>query len=122
MRSSRHILIADDDDGVRALLARIVVRLYPTISISAVNDGTDALVLYGQYGADLLLTNFDMPLLNGLDLIRALRIRGETLPIIMISAQPEIEQQALTMGATRFIVKPFGVPLITQFITDLLPL
>ncbi|MFP4436961.1 MAG: response regulator transcription factor [Chloroflexaceae bacterium] len=122
MRSSRHVLIADDDDGVRALLARIVVRIYPAISVSAVNDGTEALLLYGQHGADLLLTNFNMPIMDGLDLVRALRTRGETLPIIMISAEPGIEQQALSIGVTRFLLKPFGVSRITRTITDLLPL
>jgi two-component system chemotaxis response regulator CheY len=122
MRSSRHVLIADDDDAVRALLARIVVRTYPAISVSAVNDGTEALLLYGQREVDLLLTNFNMPIMDGLGLVHALRTRGETLPIIMISAEPGIEQQALSIGVTRFLLKPFGVSRITRTITDLLPL
>src|SRR3712207_3950138 len=59
-----HVIVADDDDGVRAFIARVVVRTYPAVTLSAVRDGLDALLLFDQRGADLLITNNDMPRLN----------------------------------------------------------
>ena len=116
-----HIIIADDAADVRALIARVVARLYPAVTISAVNDGLDALQRYEQQGADLLIADYDMPRLNGLDLVRTLRARQVTIPIVMVSALPTSEQQALAAGATRFVVKPFSISQLTQILTTLLP-
>lgn len=121
MRSSRHIIIADDDDGIRALLARIIVRLYPVIAISAVNDGVDALAAYARHPADLLITNLDMPRMNGLDLVSTLRTGQAPLPIVMVSADISIEQQALAAGVNRFVAKPFRINQISKAVTELLP-
>ena len=61
MLPAYHILIADDDASVRALIARIVARAYPSVTISSVPDGLDALQIYDQRGADMLITNNAMP-------------------------------------------------------------
>ncbi len=115
-----HIIIADDEDSIRSLLVRVVTRQYPTATISAVPDGAAALGLYDQQGADLLLTNNLMPGITGLELIRILRARQATLPILMVSASA-FEQQALAAGATRFLAKPFSVPNLLLALTSLLP-
>lgn len=120
MRPPYHIIIADDDDGIRAVVARVVVRLYANVYVSAVRDGADALMVYGQRGADLVITNNDMPHLNGLDLVHILRSRQVTIPIVMISGDVGIEQQALATGVTEFLAKPFSVTQLAQVLTRLL--
>jgi len=67
-----------------------------------------------------LLTNNLMPGITGLELIRILRARQATLPILMVSASA-FEQQALAAGATRFLAKPFSVPNLLLALTSLLP-
>jgi two-component system, NarL family, capsular synthesis sensor histidine kinase RcsC len=122
MPSSYHVIIADDDAVMRSLIEHIVVRIYPTATISAANNGVEALLVYDQRGADLLITNYDMPALNGLMLVETLRVqRQATLPIVMVSANPAIERQALAVGVTRFLAKPFTVTQLTQVLTGLLP-
>jgi DNA-binding response OmpR family regulator len=117
-----HVIIADDDDGVRGIIARVVVRTYPAVSISALRDGQDALDLYDQRGADLLITNNDMPRVNGLELLEALRIhRQATLPIIMISADASVAPRARLLGVTRFVAKPFALGELVQVLSSVLP-
>jgi CheY-like chemotaxis protein len=121
MTPAYHVIIADDDDSIRAVIARVVVRAYSSVTISAVSDGLDALLIYEQRGADLVITNNGMPVLSGLSLIEQLRLRSATLPIVMVSADATIEQRALALGASRFLVKPFAVAQLAQTITNLLP-
>ncbi len=121
MPASPHVIIADDHDAVRALVARIVVRIYPSVRLVAVTNGAEALDAYNQRGADLVITNQDMPVLRGLDLIRALRAQQATIPILMLSSDPKVEPLARAAGATRFLLKPFTIPVLRQVLIDLLP-
>src|SRR6266545_2179064 len=116
-----HVIIADDDAAVRTVITRIVKRTYPAVIVSAVSDGMDALLVYDQQGADLVITNQTMRHLSGLDLIAALRARQATIPIILISGDSAHEQPALAAGATLFVAKPFNRIDLVQQLTRLLP-
>ncbi len=119
MRPFPHVLIVDDEDAIRSLLARIVARTYPTVHVSLANDGVDALRAFDYDPADLVLTNYDMPRMNGLALVQAIRTRSASVPIIMISADPTIA--AAASGVTAFIAKPFRPRDIQQALVALLP-
>jgi CheY-like chemotaxis protein len=122
MALSRHVIIAEDDAGIQAIIARVVVRTYPMVSVSALANGLDALLLYDQRGADLLITNHDMPGLSGLSLVEMLRVlRKATLPIIMVSADSSLQQRAFALGMNEFLVKPFTLEQLVQALTRLLP-
>ncbi|MBC8075610.1 MAG: response regulator [Chloroflexales bacterium] len=102
-------------------MARIVVRIYAAVDVSAVSTGTYALAVYTQRGADLLITDNRMPGLNGLDLIRVLRGQQATLPIIMVAGNGTTEPLAYAAGATAFVAKPFTVQQLVQLLTQVLP-
>jgi CheY-like chemotaxis protein len=121
MPAAYHVIIADDDAAIRALIARVVARTYTRVTISAVPDGLDALLIYQQRGADLVITNHEMPILSGLSLIERLRVLSVTLPIIMVSAHPSAESQAHTVGVTHFLLKPFLIAQLVQLLTRILP-
>jgi CheY-like chemotaxis protein len=121
MPAAYHVIIADDDPAIRSLIARVVVRTYPLVMISAVSDGLDALLLYQQVGADLVITNHQMPVLSGLSLTERLRVLSATLPIIMVSAHPSVESRARAVGVTHFLVKPFLIPELIHLLTSVLP-
>jgi CheY-like chemotaxis protein len=122
MPAAYHIVIADDDAAIRSLIARVVARTYDRVTISAVPDGLDALLIYQQGGADLVITNHQMPVLSGLSLIERLRVLSATLPIIMVSAHPSVEPQARAVGVTHFLLKPFPITELVQLLTSVLPL
>jgi len=116
-----HVIIADDDAGIRSLISRIVVRTYALVTVSAVSDVLDALGIYQQRGADLVITNQEMPCVSGLSLIRRLRLLSMTLPIIMISAHQSVEPQARAVGVTHFLLKPFHIVDLVARLTSVLP-
>jgi DNA-binding response OmpR family regulator len=121
MSAAYHVIIADDDAAIRSLVAHIVSRTYDRVIISAVPDGLDALGIYQQRGADLVITNHQMPFLSGLSLIERLRVLSSTLPIIMLSAHPSVEPQARAVGVTQFLTKPFHFTQLVQILTSVLP-
>lgn len=116
-----HIIIADDTDSIRGIVARVVARMYPAVRISAVTDGQDALDIFQSEGADLLITNNDMPRLDGITLVQRMRAISATLPIIMISGNANLAPTAMAAGVTRFVSKPFTVGQLTQVLAQLLP-
>ena len=122
MPSTAHILIAEDHAVVRDLLTTIVARTYPTCTITAVANGAEALAVYDERGADLLITDFAMPIMTGLSLTKALRARQATIPILVISMNTTIAEVLLDAGANRFLPKPFSFTALQQTLIDLLPL
>jgi two-component system, NtrC family, response regulator AtoC len=106
-QSAPHVIIADDDPGVRAIIAYIIQQTYPAATITSAYDGMEALDAYDQRGADIVVTNQTMPRLSGLELIAALRARQASLPIIMVSGETSHAPIALASGAARFVAKPF---------------
>jgi CheY-like chemotaxis protein len=116
-----HILIADDNDNVRAFLARAVARIYPTAQLTIVPNGAAALAAFGTHPADLIITNARMPVLMGLDLVRTLRARHETVPILVLSADERLGPDALAAGADRFLAKPLALDAFRETLLALLP-
>ena len=122
MPSTAHILIAEDHAVVRDLLTTIVARMYPTYTITVVDNGAEALAVYDERGADLLITDFAMPIMTGLSLTKALRARQATIPILVVSMNTAIAEVVLHAGANRFLPKPFSFTALQQTLIDLLPL
>jgi two-component system, chemotaxis family, chemotaxis protein CheY len=118
--TSSHIIIVDDQSGVRGVLARVVARTYPAVTITALGNGLEALQVFEKHGCDLLITNYQMPGLTGLELISEIRARSSSLPIIMVSADRGIEPLARAAGVSRFVEKPFTIPELAQVLRELL--
>ncbi|MFC1456793.1 ATP-binding protein [Microvirga arabica] len=103
------VLVADDNADMRAYITRL---LDGTHDVVAVPDGAAALDELLENGADLLVTDVMMPVMDGFQLVQ--RIRDEprlrTLPIIMLSARAgeEASVEGLEAGADDYLVKPFS--------------
>lgn len=105
------ILIADDDASVRSALNKLMrANGYATI---LAENGAQALDLLLTQGADLLLLDLMMPVMDGFQLIQRLRELQMTLPILIISGEMDEYDivYALGLGADDYIVKPF-VPIV----------
>jgi CheY-like chemotaxis protein len=121
MPSAPHVLIAEDNAAVRDLFTTIVARMYPTCTITAVANGVEALAVYVEWGADLLITGYEMPLMTGLALTQALRARQAIIPILVVSMNTAIAEVMSNAGANRFLPKPFSFTALQQTLIDLLP-
>jgi two-component system, OmpR family, phosphate regulon response regulator PhoB len=104
------VLIAEDDESLRALM-RLTVDV-GGIDIDEAPDGASALAAARAAAPDVVLLDWMMPGLSGLDLCRALRADPATAGamIVMVTARvrPEDRDAALAAGADHFVGKPFS--------------
>ena len=114
------IIIAEDDRMVGKLLEFIMIGLYPLGHVSLVLNGQEALQVYEQSGADLIILDKNMPVIDGLGLTRTLRARGVSIPIIVMSGNSAIEAEAKKAGATLFLGKPGVYSQLPRLLPDLL--
>ena len=104
-----HILVAEDQADIRDL---IVLNLQGAgYVVAAVPDGRAALVHEAQRASDLLILDLMMPLLDGLDVCKALRAKGRATPILMLTAKStELDRVlGLELGADDYLTKPFSM-------------
>lgn len=122
MAHTRHVLVVDDDEATRSVIEYVVKRMYHPSRVSSVVDGHAAMTTYTQAGADVVITDVDMPLMDGLTLVRALRARSTITPIVVVSGNPDARSQALAAGATRFLAKPFSLRELRGVLNELIPI
>jgi two-component system C4-dicarboxylate transport response regulator DctD len=104
---SKRILVVDDQDSMRTMIADLleIIGHEP----HAVEDAETALLELEQGPAfDLVITDLNMPVMDGLQLMHEIRTRNDTLPVIIITgfATFRTEKQVLESGAAGFIAKP----------------
>jgi two-component system copper resistance phosphate regulon response regulator CusR len=102
------LLLAEDDDQLRDTLSRGLREA--TFAVDAVADGEAALMqaMVNQY--DVLVLDVLLPGRDGLSLCRALRARGLTVPILLLTARDAVEDRidGLDAGADDYLTKPFA--------------
>jgi putative two-component system response regulator len=100
------ILIADDDDGVRRSLARLLSRHGYTSRGAA--DAEDAIAELDRYEFDVLLCDIDMPGISGLELLEQMSAYPDIATVIVTGKDdPNIASVALERGAYGYVIKPF---------------
>jgi two-component system response regulator PilR (NtrC family) len=114
------ILIAADAPEIRAILARQLKRLYPTITIQSAADSATALDLIDQHVPDLLFADDDIPRMDTLPLVSTIRARQISCPIIILSSSGDQWPALAAAGATRFLWKPFNLAMLRQVIDELI--
>src|SRR6185437_2234938 len=103
------ILVAEDHADIRELL---VMNLRSAgYDVSAVADGAAALASQSERSSDLLVLDLMMPGLDGLEVCKALRARGRSTPILMLTAKStELDRVlGLELGADDYLTKPFSL-------------
>jgi CheY-like chemotaxis protein len=103
------VLVVDDDENLRLLLARILVRGgYRAITAM---DGVDALKYIRSQCIDLVMTDMLMPVMDGAELLRTMQTDGSSVPVIVMSG---VAKDRLTgaerLGARTTLSKPFSGP------------
>jgi DNA-binding NtrC family response regulator len=104
---SDKILIVDDEPSNRKILSQELMHQGYVIDIA--KDGPEALRKTESARPDLIILDYMMPGLGGLDVLQELRKRGDDIPVVMITAYGTIERavQAMKEGAYDFITRPF---------------
>jgi two-component system, chemotaxis family, chemotaxis protein CheY len=102
-----NVLIVEDDAATRRLYKFLLTNGgYPVLEAE---DGVAALEQLAHNHCDLVITDMNMPRMDGMDLIRAIRRDYADVYVILITAfgTPDTEKQAMRMGANDYLAKPF---------------
>lgn len=107
--SDATILVAEDDRQVREALERIL--RFEGYGVVTVNDGAAALEAIDTHTPDAIVLDVMMPLVDGLDVCRRLRARGDRTPVLMLTARDEVRDRVagLDAGADDYLPKPFAL-------------
>lgn len=110
MDKNMKILIVDDFSTMRRIIKNLLRDLGFTNTAEA-DDGKTALPRLKAGGIDFLVTDWNMPGMSGLDLLKAVRADPDlaTLPVLMVTAEAKREQiiMAAQAGVNGYIIKPF---------------
>ena len=103
------ILVAEDQVDIRDLIALNLQQA--GYEVTAVADGRAALASQQERASDLLILDLMMPLLDGLEVCKALRARGRATPILMLTAKStELDRVlGLELGADDYLTNPFSM-------------
>ena len=105
-RAEVRVLVVDDDGASRQALKALLVSKNYDVDLAA--DGVAALERVAEFAPDLVVTDLDMPRMNGLELLTQLRQRDRDLPVIVVTAATELTSgvAAMRLGAADYIAKP----------------
>ena len=108
MINKQRILLVDDERQITRVLARSLSAKGYDVHVAA--DGEMALQTFNDWPPDLVVTDLNMPNINGLELCRRLRAFSK-VPIIVLSVKGEerTKIEALDAGADDYVTKPFGI-------------
>ena len=104
------ILIADDSRVMRQIVVRTLRQSgYDGHDVVEAVDGADALAKVGSEAPDLVLSDWNMPNMTGIECLQALRASGSAVPFGFVTSEgsPEMRDKAATAGAMFLIAKPF---------------
>lgn len=111
-------LVIDDSRAMRGVLSKILVQL-GFVTVQAGN-GIEALGVMAQEGdsIQLILADWNMPEMNGLEFVTALRTQSkyDAVRILMVTTETEVDQMilALTAGANEYVMKPFTPSMVEE--------
>src|SRR3569623_535931 len=122
LMAAHRILVGDDEAKMRRLLEMALRNLGH--EVVQAGDGEEALARFGEAPFDLVLTDLKMARMDGLQLLQALRGRGEDVPVIVLTAYGTIETAvtAMKLGAADYILRPFEMETVELAVTRALAL
>jgi CheY-like chemotaxis protein len=119
------ILIVDDHAHYVQSLCRLLGAHLPTVELHSALDGSAALRLVHEHAFDLLILDYQLPVMTGTQLLRKLRARAASAgrllpPVVVTSSQPDVGLYARTAGVEAFVPKPMLDEHVTSIIIPLL--
>lgn len=114
------VLIVDDDAGMRAMLRAALASRYHVVEAS---NGLEGLTMFRQHQPSLVITDLNMPEMNGLEMVASLRADTSRVKIIAHSCsldQPEKRAAMLRLGANLCLSKPVKLTQLRESVAGLL--
>ena len=120
----QRILIVEDSETMRSLLAASLEELETPVKVTEAASGFEALSVLPRIEFDLVVTDINMPDINGLELLSFVRSneRFRAIPVVIVSTEgsDRDRDKGLELGADAYLVKPFEPDALRDVVADLL--
>lgn len=117
---SARVLAVEDDAITRVQMRHMLSHIVEEVRVAA--DGAEGLAVWREWRPDLVVTDIMMPVMNGLDMSRAIKSEEPDTQIIVVSSSSEVEhlRQALDIGIDRYVSKPVDAHLLNDAVAKCL--
>ena len=118
----KRVLVVDDEDDILWMLKTNLNKGMPDVEVLAAGSGEEALAVLSAQQIHLVITDINMPGMNGLDLLTEVNNRYPDTGVIIMTAHPSnsLEHQAMAGGSLRFVEKPFEINVMREIVGDAL--
>lgn len=118
----KRVLVVDDEEDMLWMLQRNLNKGMNNVEILAARSAEEALVVLKDTAVNLVITDINMPGMNGLDLLIEINNRFPGTGVIIMTAYPSsaYENKAMMSGSLRYIEKPFDIKVVRTIVEDLL--
>lgn len=109
-----------DDSSIMRLFARMSTKGIQGVMITEAQDGLDAVEMIRKEIFDLIITDINMPKMDGLQLIQHVRMMGLRIPIIILTTLGEEKDltRGMDLGANDYVTKPISTHKLTKIISN----
>jgi two-component system, chemotaxis family, chemotaxis protein CheY len=118
-----HCLVVEDSPSMRQLIVFALSRI-PSVRVTEAEDGVDGMRKLAAGRFDLIVTDINMPIMDGLKLIHRVRADAvhKDVPILVVTTESAAEDRAraLSLGATAYLTKPAQAPVLIAKVKELL--
>ncbi len=118
---SNYVLVVEDDPGLREALT-------DTLSLAGVQciaakSGEDAIMMLKEHDVSLVVSDVQMPGINGIELLKSIKLNYPELPVLMMTAYATIDDavEAMRLGAIDYMAKPFAPEVLLNLVSRYLP-
>jgi len=115
------LLLVDDDPSMVRLLTKIIERQFDgEIELTSLTDPKEARQRIEEQAVDILVTDLEMPGVNGLELLRCAKRRNACTQVLFITGHSTLDAltDALELGATDYLLKPFDQVQMVKLVGD----
>ncbi|MBI5446476.1 MAG: response regulator [Deltaproteobacteria bacterium] len=106
-------LIVDDSETMRIVVAQYLLEIGLT-GLDEAGDGLQALRLLRENEYDCVFLDLNLPLLDGVALLRAVRAEGNAVPVIVVTTERCRVVEAVRAGANEYVLKPFDKEMLAR--------
>jgi len=118
-----NVLILDDSKTMVRIISNTISKM-GSFNIKTGEDGLEGVNIWKENKGnfDIILTDWNMPNMNGLDFVKFIREKNKLIPIIMITTEAGKSEviTALRAGVNNYICKPFSAEILKEKLTDIL--
>lgn len=120
----QHILIVEDSPTMRALLCSALEGLDTAVKVTEAQSGFEALRCLPRESFDLIVTDINMPDINGLELVSFVKNNDayRSIPLVIVSTEgsERDREKGVGLGADAYLVKPFEPEALQEIVSNLL--